>query len=127
MTGAGRQGVDYPWFDISAFVPTADCFSRTDCSPDPYGFLPFAPGNAGRNILDGPGMLSVNTNLSKDFRLGERRRVQARWEVFNIFNRPNFLLPNRDFNETSGGIISNVQAQGRGGPRTMQFALKYIF
>jgi hypothetical protein len=37
------------------------------------------------------------------------------------------LLPNRNFNETSAGIISNVEAAGSGGPRTMQFALKYIF
>jgi hypothetical protein len=52
---------------------------------------------------------------SKDIRIAERRSIQARWEVFNIFNRPNFLLPNRNYNATSAGIISGVQGAGRGG------------
>ena len=125
--GAGHRGLDYPWYTVGAFVPTADCASRTNCAPDAYGFLPFTPGNAGRNILDGPGTLSTNTTLFRNFRPAEHHTVQARWEVFNIFNHPNFLLPNRDFNESSAGIISGVQQSGRGGPRTMQFALKYMF
>ncbi|MBI1774690.1 MAG: TonB-dependent receptor, partial [Proteobacteria bacterium] len=127
ISGAGRRGLDYPWYAVGAFVPTADCASRTDCSPDKYGFLPFAPGNSGRNILDGPGTFTTNATLLKNFRMKERRNVQVRWEVFNIFNKPNFMLPNRNYNETSAGIISGVQDTGRGGPRTMQFALKYIF
>jgi hypothetical protein len=126
-TGTGKRGLDYPWYDPNAFVPTAECASRTNCSPDKYGFLPFAPGNSGRNILDGPGTFYVNTTLFKNFRLAERRSIQARAEVFNIFNHPNFVIPNRNYNETSAGIISDVQGAGRGGPRTMQFALKYIF
>ena len=127
VSGKGRRGLDYPWYDPGAFVPTAECASRTNCSPDQYGFLPYVPGNSGRNILDGPGMFYTNTTLFKNFRLAERRSIQARWEVFNIMNHPNFVIPNRNYNETSAGIISDVQGAGRGGPRTMQFALKYIF
>jgi hypothetical protein len=126
-TGQGLRGVNYPWFDPHAFVQTASCASRTNCSPDKYGFVPFAPGNSGRNILDGPGLFFTNATLFKNFRMAERRSIQARWEVFNIFNHANFQLPNRNFNESDAGIISNVQGQGRGGPRTMQFALKFIF
>ena len=127
ITGAGARGLNYPWFNPSAFVPTADCASRTNCSPDQYGFLPFAPGNSGRNILDGPGLFYSNIALFKKFSLGERRALQARYEVFNIFNHPNFQLPNRFYNETAAGIISGVRGVGAGGPRTMQFALKFIF
>jgi hypothetical protein len=127
LTGSGKRGVDYPWYDTNAFVRTAQCASRTDCSPDQYGFIPFAPGNSGRNILDGPGLFYTNATLFKNFRMGERRSIQARWEVFNIFNKANFQLPNRNYNETDAGIITAVQGQGRGGPRTMQFALKYLF
>jgi hypothetical protein len=36
-------------------------------------------------------------------------------------------LPDRDFNETAAGYISAVQASGSGGPRIMQFALRYEF
>jgi hypothetical protein len=108
-------------------MSTVECTSRTNCSPDQYGFVPFAPGNSGRNILDGPGTFSTNTTLFRNYRLSEKRQIQVRWEVFNIFNHPNFLLPNRNYNETSAGFISAVADVGRGGPRTMQFALKYLF
>jgi hypothetical protein len=127
VSGKGRKGVDYPWFNPSVFVRAASCASRTNCGPDQYGFIPFMPGNSGRNILDGPGLFNTNTTLMKNFHVKERQSIQARWEVFNIFNRPNFQLPNRMFNETAAGIITGVQGQGSGGPRTMQFALKYIF
>jgi hypothetical protein len=126
-SGTGRRGLDYPWFDPAAFSPVPSCASRTNCSPDPYGFYPFAPGNSGRNILDGPGLFYVNTTLMKNFRIREGKTIQSRYEVFNIFNHPNFQLPDRNFDESAAGIISNVQGQGRGGPRTMQFAVKYIF
>ena len=127
VSGTGRRSVDYSWYDPNAFVPTAKCASTTDCSPDQYGFVPYVPGNSGRNILDGPGTFRTNAALMKNFRVGERGSIQARWEAFNVFNHPNFMLPNQNYNETSGGIISGVQATGQGGPRTMQFAAKYIF
>jgi hypothetical protein len=127
VTGKGKRGLDYSWYDARAFVDVPGCASRSNCAPDQYGFLPFVPGNSGRNILDGPSTFYMNTTLFKNFNAGEGRRVQARWEVFNIFNHPNFQLPNRNFNETSAGIITGVQSAGRGGPRTMQFALKYTF
>src|SRR5262249_39344862 len=79
-TGTGRRGLDYSWFDPAAFSPVPACASRADCSPDQYGFYPFAPGNSGRNILDGPGLFYVNTTLMKNFRIGEGKTIQARYE-----------------------------------------------
>ena len=52
---------------------------------------------------------------------------QFRWEVFNIFNHPNFILMDRDFDETSAGYLTSVAARREWGPRIMQFALKYLF
>ena len=127
VSGTGRRGVDYPWFNTADFINVPNCASRKDCSPDQYGFLPFVPGNSGRNILNGPDLIYTNLSLIKNWPLGERKRIQFRYEVFNIFNHPNFLLPNRFFNETNAGIISGVQASGGGGPRVMQFALRYEF
>jgi hypothetical protein len=121
VTGIGRRGVDYPWFDPSAFVAAASCISRTNCSPDKCGFIPFQPGNSGRNILDGPGVQNINLSLLKRFRVAERKSFQFRWETFNIFNHPNFKLPNHNFNETAAGFINDVAASGQGGPRIMQF------
>jgi hypothetical protein len=127
VAGAGRRGVDYPWYNFSAFVDVPGCASRTNCSPDKYGFLPFAPGNSGRGILDGPGRQNINLSLLKRFNVGERKFIQLRWETFNLFNHPNFLLPNRNFNEISAGVLGDVVSGGQGGPRTMQFALRYEF
>jgi hypothetical protein len=125
--GTGRRGIDYPWFNPAAFVSVPGCASRTNCPPDPYGFVPFAPGNSGRNILDGPRLFYINTSMIKNFAAGEGKRFQFRYEVFNILNHQNFLLPNRNFNEVAAGIINGVQDSGRGGPRLMQFALKFYF
>jgi outer membrane receptor protein involved in Fe transport len=126
-TGVGKRGVDFRWYSPSGFVAVPSCTSRTNCSPDQYGFLPFADGNSGRNILDGPGMQNVDLALMKNWFLTERKKFQFRWEVFNIFNHANFQLPNRDFNETAAGYISSTQASGSGGPRIMQYALRYEF
>jgi hypothetical protein len=131
VTGAGRRGIDYPWFDPTAFVHTAACVNSTPriCNPDQYGFIPFAPGNSGRNILDGPGTLSTNLSLIKRFPAGERKWWIVRWEGFNLFNHPNFLISAnfRNYNETAAGYLPDVQASGQGGPRVMQFALRYEF
>src|SRR5262249_30469937 len=70
-SGIGKRGVDYPWFDPSAFVPVPACASRTNCSPDQYGFLPFAPGNSGRGILDGPGLQNINLSTLKNWPISE--------------------------------------------------------
>jgi hypothetical protein len=127
VSGTGRRGVDYPWFDPDAFVDAPACISRTNCSPDKYGFIPFQPGNSGRNILDGPGVQNINLSLLKRFRLAERKSFQFRWETFNIFNHPNFKLPDHNFNETAAGFVNDVAASGQGGPRVMQFSLRYEF
>src|SRR5205814_2151738 len=127
VTGTGKRGLDYPWFDPEAFVGAIGCASRTNCAPDKYGFIPFRPGNSGRGILDGPGLLYINSSMIKNFSVSEGKRFQFRYEVFNILNHQNFLLPNRNYNEVAAGIIGGVQDSGRGGPRLMQFALKFYF
>ncbi len=103
--GPGRRGVDYPWFNPGDYQPVPSCISRTNCSPDQYGFVPFADGNGGRNDMDGPGLANINLSLQKNWAVGERKSFQFRWEVFNIFNHPNFVLLDRNFNETGAGYL----------------------
>jgi hypothetical protein len=125
--GVGRRGVDYPWFNPADFIPVPGCASRTNCAPDQYGFLPFADGNSGRNILNAPGLTNINVSLQKNWAMGERKSTQFRAEVFNILNHPNFVLMDRNFNEAAAGYLTSVAATGTGGARIMQFALKYLF
>ena len=128
LPGQGKRGVDYPWFNLSDFEKAPRCTSVTEgCSSSPNGFLPFAFGNAGRNILDGPGYAYVNLSTMKNFRFAERKNIQFRFEAYNIMNRPNFLLPNKLFNSSGGGLITGVSDTGRGGPRVFQAAIKYEF
>jgi hypothetical protein len=94
--------------------------------PAPYTF-----GNAGRNILTGPGLADWDFSLIRNFKLRESKTLQFRAEMFNIFNRPNFTLPNADASSASFGVIGNtvqpIAGQASGGPgdpREIQFALR---
>ena len=90
----------------------------------------FALGTAGRNIIDGPGLFSINMALSKNFQLREGMRLQVRLESFNMLNRTNFRETNlfRQFNGLGGGFFTQVGNIGRGGgPRIFQYALKLRF
>lgn len=126
-----RRGVDYRWYQVEAFekVPRCDSASRT-CAPSPAGFLPFAPGNSGRNILDGPGYAYLNLSLVKNFRFQERQNLRLRLDSFNVMNHPNFRLTGNDFkqfNTTTAGLLSRVSNTGRGGPRVFQASMQYSF
>ena len=123
VPGAGRRGVDFPWFNPSAFVGVPNCASRTNCSPDQYGFLPFAPGTSGRGILDGPGLQSINLSLFKNWSLGEAKRIQFRWEVFNLSNTKQLGLPSTNYSGGTPGVITSLA----GDARIMQFALRFKF
>ncbi|HXE74718.1 MAG TPA: TonB-dependent receptor [Candidatus Xenobia bacterium] len=46
-------------------------------------------GSAGRNILTGPGLVNFDVAFYKNFRWGESKNIQFRWEVYNLFNHPN--------------------------------------
>jgi hypothetical protein len=75
------------WFNEAAFaVPASGTF-----------------GNAGRNILNGPGLTQVNFSLGKTFNVREWMHLQIRADANNIFNHPSFSLP------TTGGNQGSAQ------------------
>ncbi len=127
IRGGGKKGVDYPWVRLTDFDAVPRCASRSVCEASRHGFTPFAFGNSGRNILDGPSQHYVNVALLKNFQLRERRRFQFRYELFNVLNHANFQLPEKQFNALGGGFITSVVDRGRGGPRVMQVALKFEY
>ena len=79
-------------------------------------------GTAGRNILEGPGLANVDASAFKNFRILERLQMTLRWEIFNLFNRPNFANPVASASSAQFGQITSA-----GSPRIMQVALKLIF
>jgi outer membrane receptor protein involved in Fe transport len=81
-------------------------------------------GNAGRNILIGPGTVRLDTSLSKRFRaFGESRFLEFRWDVLSALNTPNFGNPGANLNAAANfGRITSAS-----GNRTMQLALRFEF
>lgn len=77
-------------------------------------------GNTSRNPLRGPHTTVFDAALLREFPFAERWNVEARWEVFNITNTPEFGQPNG--NITSGGVAGITSLSGD--PRVMQFALR---
>ncbi len=109
---AGTGAVSSPnrnlWFNISDFpVPQA-----------------FTIGNAGRNILRGPGLSNQDLSLLKDFHVNERIYFQFRLEYFNAFNVTNLSNPNTavDLPAVGGKIFSTSTAA-----RIGQLGLKLYF
>jgi hypothetical protein len=94
------------WFDTSAFILPAA----------------FTLGNAGRNIVYAPGYSGVDFSLQKETGLTERVRLKFRVEAFNLFNHPNFDVPNRIAFTPNFGRIFSADA-----PRQLQFGLKMEF
>ncbi|MBM3814727.1 MAG: hypothetical protein FJW20_24140 [Acidimicrobiia bacterium] len=101
------------WYDTS--------FNRADAA---WGIpRQFTFGNGGRNILYGPGRVNFDYSVFKDFQLSERFKLQYRAEMFNLFNTPQFDLPNSSIGNPNAGTITSVV----GNPRQVQMALRLAF
>ncbi len=83
------------------------------------GFLFLWPGNAGRNILFGPGLKNLDFSSFKNFRLSEKVQLQFRREFFNLTNTPSFGLPSSGLGTSTFGKVDGTANI----PRQIQFAL----
>jgi hypothetical protein len=95
------------WFDTTAFT-----------TPPPFTY-----GNAGRDILFGPGRVNFDMSLFKDFPIREQLKLQFRAEAFNIFNTPQFGQPSGSIGNAQAPVISSTV----GNPRQLQMALRFQF
>jgi hypothetical protein len=107
-------------------------------------------GNSPRNLFIGPGLAQWDMSLIKNTKITEKVSVEFRWEVFNILNRANFhYFPDNNVlsgceNPLAGGgcdpkahafatfvktsdVASGNPVIAQGGPRNMNFSLKFIF
>lgn len=83
----------------------------------------FTFGNGGRNILYGPGRVNFDYSLFKDFSWSEKWRLQFRAEFFNLFNTPQFDLPDATIGSPNAGKITSIV----GNPRQIQLGLRLSF
>jgi hypothetical protein len=68
---------------------TATCVTPGDVHWMEGKGLPNA-STVGRNTLLAGGTSNFDASLSKSFPVGERRRLELRWEALNAFNHPQF-------------------------------------
>jgi hypothetical protein len=95
------------WFNPAAFTQVASG----------------AFGNAGRNILRGPGWVTFDLSIQRRLNITNRVNATVRADIFNLFNRANFGLPAANIAGANAGVISALA----GDPRFMQFSLRVAF
>lgn len=79
-------------------------------------------GTLGRNTFRGPRYVTVDLSLSRTFRLGGARQLQARLDAFNLLNTLNLFLPNADLSLSNFG--KSTQAFDA---RTLQVGARFLF
>jgi hypothetical protein len=103
----GDETIDR-WFNVAAFQAV------------PSGTF----GNAKRNTLRGPGWQSLDLSLTRQIATGTRVGALLRWDVFNVLNRANFGLPERDISTAATvGTITTLA----GDARVMQLSVRLTF
>ncbi|MBV9267143.1 MAG: TonB-dependent receptor [Acidobacteriaceae bacterium] len=102
LTNPGPQ----KWFDTAAFSV-----------PVPYSF-----GDAGRNILRGPGQFTWDIEGARRFLLTESWSLTFEAQAFNVLNRTNFDLPQLYVDQPGFGRIFSAKT-----PRQLQLAVRFSF
>jgi hypothetical protein len=82
-------------------------------------------GNLGRNVLRGPHQQRLDMGLSKNTPLTESVSMEIRMDVFNVLNNVNFAVPNSVIGDAGTDYTKITDTVG--GPRVMQFGLKFMF
>jgi hypothetical protein len=101
-------------------------------------------GNSGRGVCEGPNFVQVDLALYKNIKVSNKVKAQLRFEVFNVFNRVNFVDVNNSLNPISATLDTGSQrtatritgfepagdfgqAGGTRAPREAQFGIKLTF
>jgi hypothetical protein len=154
----GPSGTGYTDNQRANRVPGVSCRATSGppeqiLNPAAYtlnGFQLGSIGNAGRGDCIGPGFFQVDMALYKNIKVSEKVKIQLRFEVFNLFNRVNFITNG----SSSGGVNNSMdpsevtldaplasatqivsatipnsfgQATSARDPRQAQFGIKLIF
>ena len=79
-------------------------------------------GNAGRNSLEGPGQFTLNSSLSRTFRLKGRYNLDARVDSTNLLNKAVFSSWNTTINNAEYGLPISANAM-----RSLQITTRLRF
>lgn len=119
------------WFNASAFA-APPCYNAVASGPCSSVYSATGPttyatyGTSGYNMMWGPHYQDWDMNLQKTTVWKERYRLLLRVDSFNIFNHPNFAVPNSAISNTATvGTITSV-ASGSAS-RKVEFGAKFSF
>jgi trimeric autotransporter adhesin len=96
------------WFNTAAFcapalTSTAGCVNSSGTSF----------GDAGRNIIQGPGQISLDMSLGKTITIKESRALELRLQAANVFNFVQFSSINTVVNSLTFGEVTSAAATRR--------------
>jgi hypothetical protein len=96
QTSCGMAAAVTPCLNPNAFVNgAASGFSGYTAWP-----------SLGRNLFRGPDYFNADMSLYKTFKFGEQRSIGVGVQAFNVFNHPNFALPDAGLGDPLFGLIS---------------------
>ena len=113
--GNATPGASGSWLDPSAFAMPA---GRGDY------------GNAARNVFQLPGINNWNLSFFKNIPMGGRRRLQFRWEIYNLLNHTQWSTLDNTLRYDAAGTQVNAQfgkATAARNSRIMQGAIRFSF
>ena len=86
------------------------------------------PGESGvRNNVIGDGIFNIDTGVSKEFSLGESRRLEFSWQSFNTTNSVRYDVRAAQPSLANGPTTFGLYTSTLTTPRFMQFALRFAF
>jgi hypothetical protein len=95
------------WFNTAAFSRPAN----------------FTYGNAGRNIVFGPGIFNTDMSIIRNVNFGGGKSLQVRLEAFNVFNKPIWNDPDMNMSSQNYGRITTTRSP----MRELQIGAKFSF
>lgn len=112
-------------------IPHGATVTETGPPVSAFANPPFGrAGDVGRNNFYGPSYKNVDAVMSKLTSIGERVKLESRFEVYNLFNRVQFDLPGHSLSDpqTFGFSTSTLtRADATTSARQIQIALKLSF
>jgi trimeric autotransporter adhesin len=101
------------WFNTAAFcAPSATCVNSAASSF----------GDAGRNIIEGPGQVTLDMSLNKTIQMKEFRALDLRITANNVFNNVHYTAINTVVNSFTFG-----QVTGAGSMRRVTMTARFRF
>jgi hypothetical protein len=98
------------WFNTAAFCSPSNSPGSAAACVNPNGT---SFGDAGRNIIQGPGQITVDMNFGKTITIRESRALELRIQAANVFNTVHFAAINTVVNSLTYGEVTSAGSMRR--------------